>query len=536
MKNKIYIQDWLIFKPYSNHSITDNYYLKLSNVVKNAIIERPEFQVIESFLDEDGINKLSCFLVSYYEDIISDTKLWTSFVSIHKRLYNKELPFFELDDYYEDEINPQDICLLIWYFLNTIQKNKFILPYNPFITNLADIIYDIFDKSWDDSPVNSYLKSFYQINSTDYDYYDVRKLMDIVLFQSYLSYFDTAAEIRNSENKIIQKRTNNEQLMMYLRENRDESVHNLRSRFLALSAKEWTAEILKDNKSLSDDILSISQRISGYFFYRGQDNTDIFIEHIASSKEFKITKKSFDYSSNLTEVDSVIYMGIVRWKSEWWFSGIQFTHKFDANFILDEKNSIEKRMSVNFLDHSSNETNKILETQKNVFLQFNNNQEIAFISSKNIDEFLKKFTEFYNTTLELSKKEIEESKKRLIQDGFLGKGSETIEFSKDEELVIVYFNPKSGIEIVFGVNSAFPLPHNPTFKIEESEKHLMTLFMDETISKELVMYCIEKCKSKLPYFNTLIAGLLLDDLDFLLRFWKNDKYHTKASVSYIGSK
>lgn len=536
MKNRIYIQDWLKFKPYNNHSITDNYYLKLSNDIKNTMINRPEFLNIQSNLKEEEVNNLFCFLVSYFEDIISDTKLWSSFVSIHKRLYKKELPFFELDDYYEDEINNQDIRFLIWYFINTTQKDKFILPFNSFITDVADIIYDIFDNAWDDSPVNSHLKTFYQIDSSVYDYYDARKLMDIVLFQSYLFYFDTSAEIRETETEIIQKGNNKEHLLSILRENRDTNLHNLHSRLLALNSKEWTSAIIKDNKSLSDDILNISQRISGYFFYKGQDNKDIFLEHIASSKKFNITKKSFDYSANLTEEDSIMFMGIARWKYEWWFSGVQFNQDFNADLILDEKNSIESRMSVNFLDHQTEDMYELLKSQQEAFLEFNNNQEIAFIQSNKIDEFLKNFTSYYNSTLKLSKKEIEESKKRRINDGFFGSDSEMTDFSEEEEFSIVFFNPKSGCEIVYGINSAFPLPHNPTFKTEESENHLMYLFMDETISKELVMFCIEKCKSKLPYLNSLIGSLLLIDIDFLLRFWKKEKYHSKPSISFIGQK
>jgi len=88
------------------------------------------------------------------------------------------------------------------------------------------------------------------------------------------------------------------------------------------------------------------------------------------------------------------------------------------------------------------------------------------------------------------------------------------------------------------VNSAFPLPDNPYFKNEDSETHIMRLFMDESISKELVMFCIEECnsKSKLPFFKTETGKQLLNDIDFLLRFWKNKNYHTKPLITIIGQK
>ncbi len=121
----IYIHDWLELKPYSNQVATDTYYLRLSNEVKNAIVNNKNKFILQVYLNENELNILSCFLTSYFEDIISETNIWNSFIKAHKRLYKKQLPFYILDEYYENEINPQDIIFLIWYFINTIQQEKF---------------------------------------------------------------------------------------------------------------------------------------------------------------------------------------------------------------------------------------------------------------------------------------------------------------------------------------------------------------------------------------------------------------------------
>ncbi len=39
MKQKIYIKQWLEFKPYENQTLTDSYYLKLANTLKNQNLE-----------------------------------------------------------------------------------------------------------------------------------------------------------------------------------------------------------------------------------------------------------------------------------------------------------------------------------------------------------------------------------------------------------------------------------------------------------------------------------------------------------------
>ncbi|MEN9445470.1 MAG: hypothetical protein RIS47_2361, partial [Bacteroidota bacterium] len=89
-------------------------------------------------------------------------------------------------------------------------------------------------------------------------------------------------------------------------------------------------------------------------------------------------------------------------------------------------------------------------------------------------------------------------------------------------------------EIALAVNSAFPMPSNPYFKEEDSEEHVMLILMDESLSTELVMYCIDNCKTKLPFFTEGVGRKYLEDIDFLLRFWKKDNYQTIPSITYTG--
>jgi len=534
MNKRIYIKDWLLFKPYDRQTITDSYYLKLSNDVKQAITTNKQSFVLQMYLDEEDINHLACFLTSYLEDIISKTNIWNSFISVHKRLYKKQLPFYILDEYYEEEVNPQDISFLIWYFLNTIQEEKFIAPFNDFIIETADKVMDFFNEAWDYAPENEYLKSFYQINEKEEDFYVARNMIDTILFKSYLFCTDTLLNLKEKEFEIIEESKDDENIMMFLNENRDSTLHESYTRLLSLTGKEWASEILGSKHPLSSDFLNISQRIRGYFLYKGQDQTDIFLEHIASSKKIKLTKKSFDYSDNLKDIDTIIFMGIVKWKDEWWFSGIQFQAPFNPDLVLDEKNSLQSRMAVNFLDHQRKEVDEMLEKQFKAFRDFNNGLQIAFMASDEIDEFYRAYTEFFNNSLNLSDKEIKEAKERSRKDGFFGIENEPKNYSEVSETGLAFFNPKSGSEIALAVNSAFPLPNNPYFEEAFNEDHIMRLLTDKSISAELAMFCIDNCKTELPFFNNGVGKRYLNDIDFLLRFWKKDNYHAKPSITFTG--
>ncbi len=84
------------------------------------------------------------------------------------------------------------------------------------------------------------------------------------------------------------------------------------------------------------------------FFIKGQDEENIFIEHIASSERFNLIKKSFDDYNSLKEIDTILYLGIIKWKNEWWFSGVVFQQSFNADLILDEKKFYAKQNGSEF--------------------------------------------------------------------------------------------------------------------------------------------------------------------------------------------
>ena len=534
MRTRIYIKDWLNLKPYNRQKRTDSYYLKLCNKVKEAILANNKSFLLLMYIDVEELNILACFLTSYFEDLISNTNIWNSFVKKHQALYGKQLPFYNLNEYYEEEINLQDVYFLIWYFINTVQEDKFVSPYNDFITDLSDKVMEVFDETWEEAPENEFLKSFYQIDEDEDDFYIARNLIDAVLFKTYLFYPDTFLKLNEAEFQLIEENRENELLITFLNDNRDNSLHGFHTRLLSLTGKEWSSEILGEHNSISKEFLKISKKIKGYFLYKGQDNSDIFIEHIASGKPFKLTKKSFDHSANLTTVDKILFMSIVQWKKEWWFSGVYFEHEYDANLILDEKNSLESRRQVDFLDHQTKDTDGILNEQLSAFKNFNKGSQIAFLPSEQIEEFVNAYVEYFNSSLNFSAKEKKRIREKARSDGYFGSKKKQIDYSEISETGLVFFNPKSGLEIALDINNAFSLDNNPYFDIEYSEDDIMMLLLSDQMSTELVHYCIDNCKNDLPFFNEGIGTLYLEDIDFLLRFWKKESYFSRPSITFTG--
>ena len=260
MKAKIYINQWLELKPYNSQIKTDSYYLKLSNDIIKSL-SPIDLLVLYKYLSEDEVDLLPCFLASWFEDIISGTNIWNAFVNLHLEYYGKMLPFYSTDEYFEGEINPQDIAFLIWYFMNTVQNELFISPHNGFIDSIAENVFDIFEKEYEYAPENEFLKSFYEIDKNETDFYTARKLIDTVLFKTWLFYPDTALRLAGQEMEIIKK--DNKNTLSYLNENRDSFLHNNRTRLMNLKGKDWAAGILGNKHPVSTHLSNISERITG---------------------------------------------------------------------------------------------------------------------------------------------------------------------------------------------------------------------------------------------------------------------------------
>jgi hypothetical protein len=66
----IYIDSWLEMHPYNKPVNSDLYYLRLCNETY-GILKEYESPAVIGLLSRDEIKRLACFIVSYFEDVIS---------------------------------------------------------------------------------------------------------------------------------------------------------------------------------------------------------------------------------------------------------------------------------------------------------------------------------------------------------------------------------------------------------------------------------------------------------------------------------
>ena len=531
-------------KPYETApNDVDYYYVNLATKVKKLLDSEYYRETIREELDKPMIETFACFLSAYLEDVVTNAGVWSTFINLHEKLYGSPVPFY----YNEEEgfymwglLNIEDLCFLIWYFLSVNNKRDVVNPNADFIWDLAEDLLDLFDNALEDAPENERLKAFYQFdNEFPDEFYGVREFMARILFNTWLFYPDAGIHLYSEVNELIAKSVEDEAYDPMLPQLADDLrsglIHAHCTALLALTGREWAMELLGEEHSLYKDLEGMSHRISSVFAYKDRDERFVFFEHLASGTPVAVRKVSFgDHFAGPVKVGELVHMSIVRWRDEWWLSGVAM----HLNGIEDEVTEREKRSpealgAFQFLDPDSERHSKeMLEEQREAFLIFNQGSLIAFRRADKLDEFARDFFVFFNKHQGASEEKLEEIRKKLrenkmnFEDNLEIPGKQFLH----RESGLVFFNPKRGIEFYMGVNSAFPMSNNPFFDEELSDKHVFSLLLAPMYSVELVMFCIDHCVDKLPVLQDFFRVMGKENLDFLLRFWKQGNYHAKPAI------
>ncbi|WP_395054159.1 DUF3843 family protein [Flavobacterium sp.] len=530
--NKIVIKDWLNFKPYNSHSKVDIQFLAVANQL-NTVLQEISFLKSELGYVETDLKELSIFLTCYLEDLVSDTNIWNTFISIHKEQYKKELPFYNLKYYTTGEVNKVDIQFLIWYFFNLKMPERFLSPYDEYLDIIAIQVFEILDYEYEYVEENYQLNNYFAFNDNS-DYYETRRHIQKILFESYLFKIDAEKKLKQEIAKNLKDITNDDTFKTRIINSvTDELTISNCTKLLALTGKEWLAENLGKKNKLYTTIKNTSKKISSWFLYKGENEKYYHFQHIASDVLFNLTKESFSVKYELSD-DYIYYIEMINWNNEWTFSGITFNKKFDANLILDEKNDmVNIRIGNQFRKNEKEKIANVLKNQQTIFIKLFKSL-IVFVSGDNLQATLDSFMNYHNTSLSKSEEEAQnkknESKKNLIKKGYFGEDNNLGNIQNGN--FVIFFNPISGIELYNNICDIFPDKENPFYKGENVNNIKMFLFNDQ-YSKEISNYFIDNYARKLDFFKNGTGKKYLSDFDFLLRFWKTNKYNAEPTITLI---
>ncbi len=154
MKKVIFPKDWIQLQPYDVADMTDQYYTSLANQIYEIIIS---FGYDKYFDKKDEVKHLTLCITAYFEDVISQTKIWETFTEECKRRYGKYIPFYtdESTEYYSDEINEADIKFLLWHHAQyRIMDTQVLYPIFGRLNFVAHEIFALLEKEYETAPEN----------------------------------------------------------------------------------------------------------------------------------------------------------------------------------------------------------------------------------------------------------------------------------------------------------------------------------------------------------------------------------------------
>lgn len=149
MKDIISEQQFLLRQPnYPSKSPSDKFFYRLTNRLAD-ICRRED---LLSDWPDIALGRAVLGVVGYFQDILTDSGIFRSFIEEHRRLYGSWLPFFTTgDDYIPHELNLQDVNFILWYSLALYSDDRRELyPLDPGIRKAAVRIHAELDRLYED--------------------------------------------------------------------------------------------------------------------------------------------------------------------------------------------------------------------------------------------------------------------------------------------------------------------------------------------------------------------------------------------------
>lgn len=381
MKNiKIYPNDWLQLHPYKQSGTTDLYYTNIANRIYD-IMEKTG--LIFSFEDDEP-KQICTRMAAYFEDVISQTNIWRTFITTHKEMFGKYLPFYTPDDhYYDDEVNLEDIRFLLWHYTQQYhgyRKSTFVNPDNATNEKTGKLIYQLFCDEWTTAPENETLQKLF---SPEISYTEPGRYEELLFWFHYNSYLftDHSLELTERVKEILQKDPYQENINRIIIQQHQFLAYTDHTALLALTSPEWLYRILPAThpdtnafklvvekstyKMISDEIKSKNLESYEKFKKAADGKLLVYSQDLNEIKEFLTEKvgisldKEFHFLERLRGKKLAIYATPE--------DGLMFMDtnieviKDENNPFYDEKLAGEKGLSFFIVGHCTPSMLKILE-------------------------------------------------------------------------------------------------------------------------------------------------------------------------------
>lgn len=177
--DKLFImeQDWTGTHPEMLKCGSDKFYARFANTVQMLIaggVKLPDDVPREIY------KELGFVSAAYLEDFASGFGVWSAFRSLYRKTYGTWLPFFDCShpEYYEDDINPEDVKFLVWQTLCRCGEWYGIIysPMSQAVEKIGEMIYDMMVEAVEHAPSAKRVADYIDKMLKSGEYFKVREV------------------------------------------------------------------------------------------------------------------------------------------------------------------------------------------------------------------------------------------------------------------------------------------------------------------------------------------------------------------------
>ncbi len=370
--------DWMKYRPYEQFSNYDGFHLRLANRVFEELNHPDRF--VRAMLPREQSVELAVVLTSWFEDYANEIGLWSAFVRKNKDLYRYWLPFFQLDGYSPDALNPEHIAYLAWHYCSKASR-KFIAPDSPGLMHLGQVLAGMFDHALDDAPGTDFYEKYLTLADEVY-FFDLKDKLQWMAFKNYLTgpefMRNMIEDVENffTKNPAVTASFSDPGKIIYMMQDDDLYIKN--SSFLALTTPEWLTEVVRASDGVKEDILKLSQRVGGEFIYEDSDERHYRFQALYTRRLFEVRKESVSIKGIYP--GELVLTTLVNWRGAWWVTGI-LTDSGDAESARKKAPKDLSPNSISFYAWS--------EEQQQILREGATDAEAAYLARTQLDPALK---------------------------------------------------------------------------------------------------------------------------------------------------
>lgn len=278
----------------------------------------------------DGVLRSAAMSISaYLEDLVSGTGIWNAVRKMYREQNNRAFPFYDIDpeDYFDDDLNIEDVKLLIWQAFNRIgnAEARVFSPMSPAVQLLAETAYDSLIENFDKAPCASRVADRLRKVMRNGDYLEVRTLGYWLSVLSPLTAAPYAIDnMMDMAKEDYEEYSNHLDIEMYLYSHEarngwmDRMSLNGCPSYMLLSVMAENA----GHSSLADKLRNVKVYEHIVYTIENKTKTHILVKD-RIGRTFNVVKDSFAGGVNLKALEAG-YGDFVRYGNDYYLNGLSF--------------------------------------------------------------------------------------------------------------------------------------------------------------------------------------------------------------------